>query len=229
MRKTSFPPLSLSCLLAMTLALTTVSASWADGNADSSDAAEKDWPVDVVTDSSSSSDSTDAKTTSTSTTKSKRPSFASLLGDVEAISGLIKLYRKDGKLYGEIPNSLLNKDFMVIISIARGIGEGSLLGGMSWGFGDDWIWQFRKTDQKIQIVRRNVRFRAAKDSPQEKAVRLAYTDSVLFSLPIATTNPKGTDIVELTSVFMSDLPNLTGAQGFCLLQRQIDLGVGQGV
>jgi len=58
-------------------------------------------------------------------------------------------------------------------------------------------------------VRRNVRFRAAKGSPQEKAVHLAYTDSVLFSLPIATTSPSGTDVVDLTPVFMSDLPQIS--------------------
>ena len=61
---------------------------------------------------------------------------------------------------------------------------------MSWGFGDDWIWQFRKVDDHIHIVRRNVRFTAAKGSPEEKAVKLAYTDSVLFSLPIVTIEPQ---------------------------------------
>ena len=78
----------------------------------------------------------------------------------------------------------------MLISIARGIGETPLLGGMTWGFGDDWIWQFRKVDDRIQIVRRNVRFTAAKGSPEAKAVELAYTDSVLFSLPIATKSPR---------------------------------------
>ena len=31
---------------------------------------------------------------------------------------------------------------------------------MSWGFGDDWVWQFRKVDDNVHIVRRNVRFKA---------------------------------------------------------------------
>ena len=80
---------------------------------------------------------------------------------------------------------------MVAIAIARGIGERPLLGGMTWGFGDNWIWQFRKVEDRIQIVRKNVRFRAAKGSPQAKAVHLAYTDSILFSLPIMSTSPSG--------------------------------------
>ena len=91
---------------------------------------------------------------------------------------------------------------------------------MSWGFGDDWIWQFRKVDDRIHIVRRNVRFTAAKGGPQEKAVDLAYTDSVLFSLPIVTTSPSGGNVVDLTPVFMSDLPQISQrAAGLLVLAR----------
>ncbi len=117
--------------------------------------------------------------------------YSEVLKDAKVTTeGLIKMHRKDGKLYGEITSSQLNKDFIVLISIAKGIGEGQLLGGMSWGFGDDWLWQFRKVDDNIHIVRRNVRFTATKGSPEEKAVKLAYTDSVLFSLPIVTHGPR---------------------------------------
>ena len=141
--------------------------------------------------------------------KPKHPPYAEALKDAKAVDGLIKMHRKDGKLYGELSSSQLNKDFIVLISIARGIGEGTLLGGMSWGFGDDWVWQFRKVDDNIHIVRRNVRFTATKGSPEEKAVKLAYTDSVLFSLPVVTTSPSGNTVVDLTSVFMSDLPQIS--------------------
>ncbi len=135
--------------------------------------------------------------------------YQTLLKDAKPVTGLIKMHRKDGKLYAELTSSQLNKDFIILISIARGIGEGSLLGGMTWGFGDDWIWQFRKVEDNIHIVRRNVRFKADKGSPEEKAVRLAYTDSVLYSLPIAATGPSGGMLIDMTSVFMSDLPQIS--------------------
>ena len=140
--------------------------------------------------------------------QSKKPDYSEVLKDAKTIEGLIKLHQKDGKLYGEITSSQLNKDFIVLISIAKGIGQGQLLGGMSWGFGDDWVWQFRKVDDNVHIVRRNVRFKATKGSPEEKAVKLAYTDSVLFSLPIVTKGPGGGLVVDLTPVFMSDLPQI---------------------
>jgi hypothetical protein len=139
----------------------------------------------------------------------KHPPFAEILGDAEGIDGLIKLYRKDMRLFAELTPGDLNRDVLVAIAIARGIGQMPLVGGMTWGFGDDWIWQFRKVDDRIQIVRRNVRFRAAGGSPLEKAVHLAYTDSILFSLPIITTGPSGGFVVDLTPVFMSDLPQFS--------------------
>lgn len=152
---------------------------------------------------------TGTKGTATTASRAKQVPFAELLKDVEPVDGLIKLYRKENRLYGELNATLFDRDLIVLISIARGIGEGMILGGMSLGFGDDWIWQFRKADDKVQIVRRNVRFSAAKGSPEERAVHLAYTDSVLFSLPVATTSPAGNVVVELTPVFMSDLAQIS--------------------
>jgi len=141
--------------------------------------------------------------------KSSKPTFAVLLKDATKISGLIPLWRKDEKVYAELTDSLLGKEFFVLISIARGIGDRFLLGGMSWGDGDDWVWQFRKVDDNIQIIRKNVRFFADKGSPEEKAVDLAYTDSVLFSVPIATTGPAGGHVIDLSPIFFTDLPQIS--------------------
>ena len=141
--------------------------------------------------------------------KSNKPAFAVLLKDATKVSGLIPLWRKDDKVYAELTDSLLGKEFFVLISIARGIGDRFLLGGMSLGFGDDWVWQFRRVDDNIQVVRKNVRFFADKGSPEEKAVDLAYTDSVLFSLPIATTGPSGGHVIDLAPIFLSDLPQIS--------------------
>jgi hypothetical protein len=153
--------------------------------------------------------------------KSKDRPYADVIKDHETIDGLIKLHRKGNQLLGELGSRQLDKDFIVLISIAKGIGRGAILGGMSWGFGDDWIWQFRKVDDRIYLVRRNVRFTASKGDPQEKAIDLAYTDSVLFSLPIITTSPDGANVVDLTPVFMSDLPQISSVlPGFVFAENK---------
>ena len=55
----------------------------------------------------------------------------------------------------------------------------------------------------------NVRFRADSGSPSERAVALAYTDSVLYSLPIAGRGSGGSYVVDLANVFLSDLPQIS--------------------
>ena len=86
---------------------------------------------------------------------------------------------------------------------------------MTWGFGDDWIWQFRKVDDRIQIVRRNVRFRAVR--------RRAPGDGRPYGLyrqhPVQPADhhegPTGGYVVDLTPVFLSDLPQISNVlRGF---------------
>ena len=55
----------------------------------------------------------------------------------------------------------------------------------------------------MQIVRRNYRYRADK-GPDSEALRVAFTDSVLFSLPIVARGPQGGDVVDMSSLFLSD-------------------------
>ncbi len=164
-------------------------------------AAAAETPGGSAGSSSSTGSSTEAKPAT--------PAHAVLLKDAKSFSGLIPLYQKGDKLYAELSSSHYGNEYLVLISIARGIGQGMLLGGMTWGFGDDWVWKFRKIDDKVHIIRRNVRFKADKGSPEASAVVNAYTDSVLFSLPIVTKGPKGGDLIDLTSVFMSDLPQIS--------------------
>jgi hypothetical protein len=143
--------------------------------------------------------------------KPKYPPYAEFFRDADdPVSGLVKTRRKGGTLYAEIEPGQLNRDFIIVMSIAKGSASGRfVMAGMSWNFGDDPVWQFRKMDDYVHVVRRNVRFSANKGSPEEKAVSLAFTDSVLYSLPISTISPSGAYVVDLNQIFMSDLPQIS--------------------
>jgi hypothetical protein len=150
-------------------------------------------------------------TAPTATAKPKPVTHATLLKDAKVVEGLFMLYRKDTKLYAELGSAHYNTNYIVLISIARGVGQGVLMPGMTWKNDEDWVWQFRKVENRVLIVRRNFRFRAKSGSPQAGAVQNAYTDSVLFSLPIAAKGPGGGDLVDLSTVFLSDLPQISQA------------------
>ena len=87
------------------------------------------------------------------------------------VTGLWNLYHKDQTLFAEIRPEHLGRDFIVLPTIARGISQRPIIGGMTWQTGDDdMLWSFRKVDDKLMLQRRNVRFKAKKDSPEAVAV-----------------------------------------------------------
>jgi hypothetical protein len=149
---------------------------------------------------------------SPSSSKDAPKPLSEVLPDSEAIDGLIPLHKKKEKLYAEITGSNLNTDYLIAMAIARGTGA-SAISGYTLGFGDDWLWQFRKAGDKIQIVRRNIRYKADSGTPEAVAVEHAYSDSILYSLPIIAKGPKGGDVIDLESIFMGDLPKLGSSLG----------------
>jgi hypothetical protein len=118
--------------------------------------------------------------------------------------GLWTMYHSDQQLLVELPKAALGKEYIVLTSIARGISSGMVIGGMTWGFGDDVIWTFKQSGEKLFVIHRNVRYKGKEGSPEARAVELAYSDSVIYSLPILTTASNGNLLVDMTKVFMSD-------------------------
>ena len=153
-----------------------------------------------------------------------------VLKDAKPVEGLISLYQKENRLYAELSGGNFQDEFIVVIAIARGIGQRPVLGGYSWGFGDDWVWTFRKVDKNVHIIRRNVRFKADGGTPEARAVRNAYTDSVIFSLPVITKGPNGRrPDRSVARVHERPAADLASAARLHVLAGQVDLGFRQGL
>ncbi|MDO5310007.1 MAG: zinc-dependent metalloprotease [Planctomycetia bacterium] len=129
--------------------------------------------------------------------------FERVVPEATKIGGLIPTYRKKDSLYWELTPANLGVDYIMIVSIARGVGVSELYGGQSIDFGDDLVWQFKKQDDRILIVRRNIRYRS-NSGPDAEALRVAFADSILFSLPIIARGPQGGDVIDVSSLFLSD-------------------------
>ncbi|HVJ68277.1 MAG TPA: DUF5117 domain-containing protein, partial [Caulifigura sp.] len=149
-----------------------------------------------------SGSSTPMGSSSSSGSKSK---YETLTEGKTKVTGLWTLYHKEQQLLAELKPSDLTKDYIVLPSISKGVSSGMVIGGMSWQMDDDdLVWGFKKVDEKLFILRRNFRYKAAPGSPEAKAVEFAYSDSVIYALPIATTGPGGSILVDMTQVFMND-------------------------
>jgi len=140
--------------------------------------------------------------------KDKPRPIKDVLPDARKIEGLFTFYQKKDKLYAEIKGSNLNTDYLIAMAIAQGSGWQAIGGFTLQANGGDWLWQFRKVNDTIQVVRRNIRFKADSGTPESRSVEIGYSDSILYSLPIIATGEGGGDVIDLASIFMSDLPKL---------------------
>jgi len=140
--------------------------------------------------------------------KDKPRPIKDVLSDYKKIEGLFTFYQKKDKLYAEIKGNNLNTDYLIAMAIAKGSGWTAIGGYTLQSNGGDWLWQFRKVNDNIQVVRRNIRFKADSGTPEAKAVEVGYSDSILYSLPVIATGEGGGDVIDLASIFMADLPKL---------------------
>lgn len=127
--------------------------------------------------------------------------FDTLTTGLKKVEGLFTVYSKDQQLLVDLRQSQLGQNFLMLSSIARGASQEMVLGGMTWG--DDVLWNFRKVGDKIHVLRKNVKFTAKDGTPEATAVKFAYSDSVLYALPILT-DTSGGHLVDMTRIFLSD-------------------------
>jgi len=138
---------------------------------------------------------------------SKFRPFDDVVKDAEKVEGLFTLYKsKEGDhLYAEIRPDQFNQTLLVPVTIARGMANA----GMPVG-DDDLVIVFKRVGDRIQVIRRNIFYKAPAGTPIEKAVKQNYTDSIIMALPIVTLNMMrgGAPLIDLSDVFMNDLADL---------------------
>ena len=133
--------------------------------------------------------------------------FADVTKGSEKIDGLYTLHRKDDHLYAEIKSHQLDQPMLAPIAIARGMG----MAGQPLNFGDEWVLVFKRVGDKVQLIRRNIHYKAPSRSPIEKAVKQNYTDSVLMALPIVSINQANNNavVIDLADIFFTDFAQLS--------------------
>jgi hypothetical protein len=131
--------------------------------------------------------------------------FNEVTRGAEKTEGLFTLYKTGDHLYAEIRPDQFNQTLLVPITIARGMAAaGTPIGD------DDTVLIFRRVGDRVQLVRRNVHFKAPAGSPLDKSVQQNYTDSVLMALPIIALNPMkgGAVLIDFSDIFMTDFAQL---------------------
>jgi hypothetical protein len=131
--------------------------------------------------------------------------FDKVTAGAKQYDGLFRLFQKDDNLFAEIRPDQLDKPFLCPIAIARGLG----MGGHTLNFDEQWLLVFKRVNDRIQVIRRNVHFTAKVGSPAAKAVETTYADSILLALHIRSIHPARQSIlVSLNDMFMTDFADL---------------------
>jgi hypothetical protein len=127
----------------------------------------------------------------------------------------------------ELLPSQLAKPFFLSPKIKNGIGDAWVFGGlMSWGIngaGGPQIVEFQRVHNTIRLVARNTDVVAPAGSPEERALREAYSDSLLGAAPVVSApHPdRRSVLVEANTLFLSDMLGIG-----MLLQRGLRQGYG---
>jgi hypothetical protein len=90
------------------------------------------------------------------------------------------------------------------MSVAQGSGSFVVGGSTFSSLGNVKFWQFRKVADRIKIVLRNIKFKANPNTPEQSAIDVAYSDNIVYSLPIIATDEVGGDVIDFGSIFMSN-------------------------
>lgn len=137
-------------------------------------------------------------------------SFESLTRGATPSAGLLPIWRKQDKVWVEIPANLLGKPLLLSPKVASGIGEGGVLGGLMqsrWAQvgRPQWV-TFRRVQQQVQLLAVNASYTAAAGTPQARAVEAAFSPSLIVAAPLASAADPATGavLVDASALWLND-------------------------
>jgi hypothetical protein len=135
--------------------------------------------------------------------------FRELVKGTEKLEGLFTLYHshEDGKIYLELAPEQLNKNYLATVTLESGLGESGIYSGLPLS---DFLFYFRRVNNNLHFVVRNVKFRTEPDEPEQRSLTRSFSDSVLYALEIDSIDPHSKNIlINLDNLLMQDFPGLT--------------------
>ncbi|MCB0833493.1 MAG: zinc-dependent metalloprotease [Bacteroidetes bacterium] len=147
---------------------------------------------------------TPADSTKKGTSKDTEKSFEDVIKECKTIQGLFTIYLKEdeNKAYLEIKPDQLDTLFLCNVTLEAGDGYYFDSGAML----DAFPFFFQKIGKKIQLIHKNVYYRADPKSPIARAVKRGVSSSVIASASIeGKPHPdRKSFLVDLSSLFLQD-------------------------
>lgn len=132
-------------------------------------------------------------------------SFSDVTKGAEVRTGLFTLYLKRDKAYLSLTRSQLDRDYLLVTQLSRGIGELGLDGGST--IRSDLV-RFHRAGDRVELLVVNPRFAATPGTPMARAVDYSFGHSVAQSFPIATMRDNGEILLDVAPFLLSDWADL---------------------
>ncbi|MFA6945093.1 MAG: zinc-dependent metalloprotease [Pedobacter sp.] len=121
-------------------------------------------------------------------------------------NGLFKVHRLDGKYFYEIPDSLFNREMLVVTRYAKTPTIDGTYGGEEL---NEQIWKWQKRDKQVMIRIPSYRNIASEKTEMFEAVRNSNLDAVLSSFDIKAINKDSNSVViDVTDLFAKDVQSI---------------------
>ncbi len=130
--------------------------------------------------------------------------FDKLIEGSERLEGLFTLYHHSdtGQVYLELYPENFNQNYLCFSSLESGLGQSGIISGTEQS---QFLFQWRRRQDKVEFVLPNIHFRTDVDDPQSRSVDRSFSESVLYSLPIAATDTqRQTLLVDISNLFIGD-------------------------
>ncbi len=134
--------------------------------------------------------------------------FAEIIKGAKQQDGLFPIWRKDDKVWLEIPQSALNKPFLLSVNIAHSVGERGLYASQ---MGNSFMAEWRRVGSKangnqLQLLALNTKFRA--QGGGHAAVEQGFSPSLIASATVLSQeHPERHSILIDASFLLADIPS----------------------
>ncbi|WP_457354323.1 zinc-dependent metalloprotease [Roseateles sp. P5_D6] len=130
--------------------------------------------------------------------------FAEIIKGAKEQPGLFPIWRKDEKVWIEIPKEAFNKPFLFSVNVANAVGERGLYASQMLG---DELAEWRRIGNHVQLIALNTKFRT--DNPSSKlAIEQAFSPSLIGGVPVASADhpDRKSVLIDASNLLLGDIP-----------------------
>jgi hypothetical protein len=130
--------------------------------------------------------------------------FAEIIKDATRSDGFVPVWRKDERAWLEIPAERIGQPFLLSVNISTSLGERGLYASQ---MGPDWMAEWRRVGNQMQLIARNMEFRAGDPAGAKLAVAQAFPESLIAGTPVLSQpHPERKSVLIDASFLIADLP-----------------------